>query len=289
MKPVAQTNLQLYNQLRAQGYSDEQLAVVHRAYEFLITIYPGYYQADGKPFVTHCVGVASILGYLNFPIAFVAVGLLHNIYGNGDFGDGLSHVATRHRRRIVREAVGERIEAAIDRFPQSRIKQNTLPNLISSLDQLDEIGKKLVVIDLADYLEKYVDLGVCYWGNSRWVTDAVGKHGETLMAIASRLGYPRLAAMLKEAFAQADAAQIPNSLRASSGWQELDLIVPRSCGRRLRPVLRKQLNRLWCLAGRTFPIRRRLRRLAQLLAARIRSSIHKSTADPLSLRPPAKR
>jgi (p)ppGpp synthase/HD superfamily hydrolase len=261
MEPVAQTNLQLYNQLRAQGYIDEQLAVVHRAYEFLITIYPGYHQADGKPFVAHTVGVASILGYLNFPVDFVAVGLLHNLYGNGDFGDGLSYVATKRRRRIVREAVGELIEAAIDRFPKCRINQQTLPNLMSSLDQPGEIDKKLIVIDLADYLEKYIDLGVCYWGNSRWVTDAVGKHGETLVAIASRLGYPQLAAMLKEAFAQTDATQIPDSLRASSGWQGMDLIVPRSCRRRLRPVLRKKLTSLWRLLRRTFPIRQRLRQL----------------------------
>ena len=266
MELIAQTNLQLYNQLRAQGYSDEQLAVVHRAYEFLITIYPGYYQADGKPFVAHTVGVASILGYLNFPVDLVAVGLLHNIYGNGDFGDGLSYVATKRRRRMVREAVGEPIEAAIDRFPQCRINQKTLPNLISSLDQFDEIDKKLVVIDLADYLEKYVDLGVCYWGNSQWVTDAIAKHGETLIAIASRLGYPQLAAMLKDAFAQTDAAQIPDSLRASSGWQELDLIVPRSCRRLLRPILVEQLNGLWRSARRTFPIRRRLRQLRSAIS-----------------------
>jgi (p)ppGpp synthase/HD superfamily hydrolase len=259
MELIAQTNLQLYNQLRAQGYSDEQLAVVHRAYEFLITIYPGYYQADGKPFVAHTVGVASLLGYLHFPVDFVAVGLLHNTYGNGDFGDGLRNVATKRRRRIVREAVGEPIEAAIERFPRCRIKQKTLPNLMSSLDRLDETHKKLIVIDLADYLEKYVDLGVCYWGNSRGVTDAVGKHGETLIVIAGRLGYPQLAAMLKEAFAHANTTQIPDSLRASSGWKELDLIVPRSCRRRLRPALRKQLNSLWRSMRRTFPIRRRLR------------------------------
>jgi hypothetical protein len=244
-----------------QGYSDTQLAVVHRAYELLITIYPGYYQADGKPFVAHTVGVASILGHLHFPVDLVAVGLLHNIYGNGDFGDGLNFVATRHRRRIVREAVGEPIEATINRFSKCRIQRGTLPDLRNRLDQLDPIHKRLIVIDLADYLEKYVDLGVCYWGNNRWITDAVAKDGENLIAVASRLGYPQLGAMLKEAFAQANAAQIPDSLRASNGWEKLDLIVPRSCRRLLRPVLRKQLNGLWRSLRRTFPIRRRLRQL----------------------------
>ena len=88
MERVAQTNLQLYNQLRAQGYSQKELVIVHRAYEFLTTIYPGYFQADGKPFVAHTVGVASILAHLQLPAEFIAAGLLHNIYGNGDFGDG---------------------------------------------------------------------------------------------------------------------------------------------------------------------------------------------------------
>jgi (p)ppGpp synthase/HD superfamily hydrolase len=251
MELVSQTNLQLYNQLRAQGYSDEQLVVVHRAYEFLITIYPGYYQADGKPFVAHTVGVASILGYLNFPVDFVAVGLLHNIYDNGDFGDGLRSVANTQRRRIVRKAVGETIEAAIERFPRCRIKQETLPNLVHNLDQFDESHKKLIVIDLADYLEKYIDLGVCYWGNSREVKDTVAKHGDALITIANRLGYPPLAAMLDRAFTLAGTAQIPDSLRASSGWKELDLIVPRSCRQRLGPVLRKRLDGLWRLVRRT--------------------------------------
>jgi Domain of unknown function (DUF6817) len=265
VKHIAQTNLQLYNQLRSQGYNDEQLVVVHRAYEFLIKIYPGYYQADGKPFVAHTVGVASILGYLNFAVDFIAVGLLHNIYGNGDFGDGLRSVATRRRRRIVWEAVGETIEAAIERFPKCRIKWRTLSNLINSLDEFDEDHKKLIVIDLADCLEKYIDLGVCYWGNSRSLTDHVAQYGETLVAIASRLCYPQLATMLSEAFAQANGTQIPDCLRASGRWKELELIVPRSCRQRVRPALYKQLSSLRRLACRTFPIRRWLRQLCSAI------------------------
>jgi (p)ppGpp synthase/HD superfamily hydrolase len=258
---VAQTNLQLYNQLRAQGYGDEELLVVHRAYEFLTTIYPGYYQADGKPFVAHTVGVASILGHLHLPTEFIAAGLLHNIYGNGDFGDGRRRVATARRRRIVRKAVGDRIEVLIERFPRCRIRRKRTPDILSCIDQFDEIDKKLIVMDLADYLEKYVDLGACYWGDSQSLADTVAQHGETLMALADRLGYPQLTALLNEAFSHARAAQIPDSLRASNGWKGMDLVVPRSCRRRLRPILIRQLNRLWRSLRTTFPIRRRLRQL----------------------------
>ena len=61
---VAQTNIQLYNQLRRRGLDRDELVLVHRAYELLTTLYSGYYQGDGKPFVAHGVGVASILAEL---------------------------------------------------------------------------------------------------------------------------------------------------------------------------------------------------------------------------------
>jgi hypothetical protein len=89
------------------------------------------------------------------------------VAANGDFGDGLNSVATKRRRRIVRGVVGEPIEAAINPFPKCRIKQGTLPSLMSSLNQFDEIDKKLIALDLADYLEKYTELGVCYGGHSQ--------------------------------------------------------------------------------------------------------------------------
>ena len=265
MEHVAQTNLQLYNQLRAQGRSLEELEVVHRAYEFLTTIYPGYYQADGKPFVAHTVGVASILAHLGLPTEFVAAGLLHNIYGNGDFGDGLSNVVTEARRRIVRKEVGERIEVLIDRFRKFRVGPKSIQDISSRLDQVDQSDKNLVIIDLADYLEKYVDLGVCYWGNSRSLVDVVAKHGEQLIAIAMRLGYPQLATMLAEAFEQASEAEIPDSLRTSNGRKQLELVVPRSCRVRLRIVLLRRLSALWQRLGRRTRIRRRIRQARSVI------------------------
>ena len=99
MWPVAQTNLQLYNQLRARGWSPAELGLLHRAYELTVSLYSGYFQNDGKPFVAHTVGVASILGHLERPAELVAAGLLHNVYTNGDFGDGRVYSARTARRR----------------------------------------------------------------------------------------------------------------------------------------------------------------------------------------------
>src|SRR5436190_16505729 len=161
---IAQTNIQLYNQLRERGFALDDLLLVHRAYEFLITLYPAHYQADGKPFVAHGVGVASIVAELDQPGQLVAFGLLHNIYGNADFGDGADGGATPFRRELVREAVGAEIEALLVRFPELRIRPGNVEEIRQGLSELDESGRRLLLVDLADYLEKYVDLGVLYFG-----------------------------------------------------------------------------------------------------------------------------
>jgi glycosyltransferase involved in cell wall biosynthesis len=240
MRDIAQTHLQLYNQLRRQEKSEEDLARIHRAYELATNLYPGYYQADGKPFVTHCVGVASILAHLGLNAEFVAAGLLHNIYDNGDFGDGRRKVITKARRGLVRNAVGDDIEALIDRFRAFRILPATIDEIWARLDQFNQTERNLIMMDLADHLEKYQDGGVFYFGDNHWVVDFVHQYGDRLTAIAMRLGQPRFAAMLREAFEQTPD-EVPRVLRTSRKY--LELIVPMSCRRRVYPLLRRRLNR----------------------------------------------
>jgi (p)ppGpp synthase/HD superfamily hydrolase len=238
---IAQTNIQLYNQLREAGRSSEELVAVHRAYQFLSKLYPGYYQADGKPFVAHGVGVASILAWLDQPVDFVAVGLLHNVYGNGDFGDGRAPGITPARTRLVRAAAGETVEQLLERFRGMRIHAGTLERVRRSLPELGETDRRLILVELADHLEKYVDLGVLYFGDHDWVQTE--RLGADLVALANELGEPRLAEMLTSAFAEAAAADVPPELRPYDGRSFLKLEVPHSCRRRLLPRVRARARR----------------------------------------------
>jgi uncharacterized protein DUF6817 len=263
---AAQTNIQLYNQLRDAGLSRDDLVLVRRAYDLLTTLYPGYYQADGKPFVAHGVGVASILASLDQPAEIVAVGLLHNVYGNADFGDGRGSGATPFRRRLVREAVGERIEDLLVRFAKVRIRPHEVEGARRALPELGETERRLLIVDVADHLEKYVDLGVLYFGENDWIVGTTDRIGRELIEIADELGEPTLSNMLSTAFADASAhaADVPVELRASGGRRYLELVIPRSCRRRLPLKLR----------GRLRQIRRRVRLTTRLrqspIAARLR-------------------
>jgi (p)ppGpp synthase/HD superfamily hydrolase len=254
---VAQTNVQLYNELRVRGVARNELVLVHRAYELLTTLYPGYYQADGKPFVAHTVGVASILGQLGQPSEIVAVGLLHNVYGNADFGDGRGPGATPARRRLVRDELGARIEELLVRFAQLRTQGGAAGTSPSRVGALDDTERRLLIVDLADHLEKYVDLGVLYYGENDWIIDTERRIGSQLMQLAEELGEPRLVEALRSGFADAaaHAEVVPFELRPSDGRRYLTLVVPRSCRRRLLPAVRDWIRQV---RGRLRP-RTRLR------------------------------
>ena len=228
---IAQTNLQLYNQLRRRGLAVDELLLVHRAYELLTELYSGYYQGDGKPFVAHPVGVASILAEIGQPTEIVAMALLHAVYGNADFGDGRDSGATPERRRVVREAVGEQVEALVCRFTDLRLHPDTIEQDRRAVARLDATGRRLQLVAIADHLEKYVDLGVLYFGDQEEIVDWTRRIGSELIEMAGELGQPRLAAMLTEAFADAadESQNVPAELRASDGSRHLKLLVPRSC------------------------------------------------------------
>lgn len=243
---VAQTHLQLFNQLRAEGRALDELESLHRAYELLADLYSGHYQADGKPFVCHGVGVASILGRLGMPAEMLAVAMLHNVYGNADFGDGRQGAATRSRREVVRRVVGARVEELVFRFRSLRITATSIDGLMARLEELDADDRALLVVDLADLLEKHTDLGALYFGDGRWVFEQVGSFGGKAIDLARRLEQPVLASALESAFTEVRLAAegFPPELRASEGRKYMQLLVPRSCRRRVRARLGATTQRL---------------------------------------------
>ena len=229
MFPIAQTNIQLFNQLRRIGMVEEDMALIRRAYDLSMKLYSGYFQADGKPFVCHGAGVASIVAYLGLPAEIVAAGCIHNIYGNGDFGDGLKNSITPDRRKMVQNDVSPEVESLLSRFKELRLDPQRMKEIHEETGKLNPVDRHLVVMDLADLLEKYVDLGVLYYGDNRWVTDLVKDHGGLAVQLAERLDYPELATALREAFLQASRESVPDAFKSGKDWRVLRLIVPLSC------------------------------------------------------------
>jgi hypothetical protein len=234
---VAQTNIQLYNQLRAHGMSLDDMLLIRRAYELNTTLYTGYFQADGKPFVSHGIGVASVLTEIGQPADVIAFGLLHNVYGNGDFGDNRGPGPTPKRRQLVRDAVGDRIELMCERFGRNRVTDRSIDGMLEHLGESDEWLRTLMVVDLADTVEKHADLGCLYYGDGEWIIGEVRRAGAKFVELANALGERELATMLSESFDRvaAETEMVPMELRPADGRQYSKLVVPRSCRRRRQP------------------------------------------------------
>ena len=264
MESVAQTNIQLYNQLRRQGCDDAELRQVHLAYELAVTLYTGCFGADRKPFVAHSVGVASIVAHLDAPAELIAAAVLHNIYGNGDFGDGLHNRATDRRRRVVQQAVGDRIEAIVHRFHRRRVRLNPGEGYRQRIDRLAAEDREVLLFDLADVIEKHVDGSVLYHGDGDWITTPVAQHGTYLIELAGQIGQPALARMLADGFAAvARDPGLPEALRAPRNRRHLVLVVPQSCRRRWIPQAAKIARWLLQPGGWARTLRRYRQRLAE--------------------------
>lgn len=238
LQQIARTNVQLLNQLIQQGRSEELLKRVHRAYDLAVELYSGYFHGDGKPFVSHVVAVASIIGHLGQSDDLVVAAVVHNIYTNGDFGDGKAKVVTPDRQKRARAVVGRRVDDLLIRFRDLRVR-TSLDRILHEFDTLSEDDRQLLLMDLADHYEKYLDGALAYYGDCSWILDFDVPNMPRLVELAERLGYPDFGNMLAAALQeQLDwMKKVPEVLRTKDGQRYLALRVPGSC------ELKSQLQR----------------------------------------------
>lgn len=265
----AQTNIQLFNQLVNDGYATTELTCIRNAYELAMHLFTGRFQASGKMFLAHVVGTASILGSLHLPTAVVAVGLIHNVYMQGDFGDWKNGI-TDAKRKYIRDAVGKDAEEYAYRFNSLvRGKSQFVRASYDYLENLSPIERNLTLIILADLLEQHLDFGVLYYGNVEERLDFIKNDGHIMIETAEKLGFPTLAANLEAAFKETVLADIPVELRNTNGLSHSFVIAPQSHCRRLSIKVFRELDRR--LRYSHHPLASSLRRLYSILRARGKS------------------
>lgn len=238
----AQTNLQLYRQLRGGGFAGPELGVVHAAYELAARLFAGRFQASGKVFLAHVVGVASILATLRSSAAIVAAGLLHDVYRSGDFGDGRTG-ASDARRESVRQAVGAEVERYVHRFACLPWTPDTMLAARDEPGRFDSVDQAVLAMRLADLLEHHLDLGVLHYADAEARCARVRRDGRLMIELAGTLGFPALATELGRVFEETVSVEIPPELRDTSGRTRAFVIAPRSYRRRWTAALRAARDR----------------------------------------------
>lgn len=237
MRPYARTNIQLFNQLRGEGYSNEDIGYVQNAYELAMQLFTCIYRPSGCTFISHLVGTASILATLHVPIKLIVTGLLHAAYEHGDFGIIGIGTIPNAKRKYVKHAVGDEVEEYVARYTNLEWNSQTIPVIWNSLDALDHKDREVLLIRLANELEDNLNLGALYCHNAERRKRYIERWGPNMVEMAYKLEFPALAAELEHVFEETVSGTIPPELCSRNGRDRAYLIPPKSYQKGLTGVI----------------------------------------------------
>src|SRR5581483_7997363 len=235
----AQTNLQLYGQLVAAGRANGDLVRVRDAYDLSTRLFTGQLRPEGRPFVCHLVGVASLLAMLDAPRDAMLAGLLHSAYTHGDFGAG-SGRATPRARGEVRAVVGDAVERLVALYATHPWNAATLARWQADAPRLDGDERHVALIRLADVFEDMLDDGAAR--SSKASNPNRDVPVAEIARFADAMGYAGVrAAMLAIPARRANAPEVA-ALRSNHAGSYV--VGPASWREKARPRLRRLVARM---------------------------------------------
>jgi (p)ppGpp synthase/HD superfamily hydrolase len=237
----AQTNIQLFDQLRGEGYSNAELNLIRQAYALAVKLFTGLYRPCGKTFIAHVIGTASILSEQGVSANLIAAALVHAAYEHGDFGTAKKGISIA-KREHVRRVVGKVVEEHVARYAALRWSPDSIPAIYDGLDELAPIDREILLMRLANELDDLRDLGILYSVKAERKRIHYGQFGPVMIKMAERLGFPLLAAELTQALTEAASAEVFSGLRSRN--RRTTRFAPRSYRRRTGIALREELGRL---------------------------------------------
>lgn len=248
----AQSNIQLFNQLVANGYSEDELLGVANAYKLVMNLFTGVFRSCGKTFIAHLVGTASVLVNLKAPGEIVVGGLLHAAYASGEFGDG-TRGATPAKRAQLKSVVGKKAEEYVYRYTLWPEDEKPSTSAADYVEVLSPLEKDVLLIRLANQLEEYVDLGMLYSGHGRQ-NKYISEENYIFVEVAQILGFPSLAAELHTVFEEASFTTIPPAFTNITDRNGSYLLPPKTHRKRFSIALYHLLKRLRSGIARRLPI-----------------------------------
>jgi (p)ppGpp synthase/HD superfamily hydrolase len=233
MPEIAQTNLQLYNQLIAAGWSDADLDRTQAAYALAADLFAGQIRSSGKTFLEHLVGTASAVAAVGGRPDLVHAGLLHATYTFGEFGDGERNT-TASKRAAVRAVIGAEAEELVAEYATLGYSAATIQDWQERAHMLSPREHDLAVLRLANEVDEHIDLGTRYSDRNGhpMSSDPVF---ETMIVLAHELDEPALADLMDRIQVDEADVAVPVVLRSRASGREV--IAPRSYWRRPKLVI----------------------------------------------------
>jgi HD domain len=221
---IAQTNLQLFNQLMAAGWSDVQLERTQAAYAFATDLFAGKMRSSGKTLVEHVVGTASAVAVTGGRPPLVHAALLHAAYTFGEFG-GRHHSSVPSKRAAVRAVIGDEAEELVAGYASLGYSAATIRDWRQRGSDLTAREHDLAVLRIANEVDEHTDFGTRYSdrGGHPMSSDAIF---ETMISLAHEIEEPVLAALMDQIRLGEIDVTVPPVLRSMAN--EMEVIAPRT-------------------------------------------------------------
>ena len=198
---IAQTHLQLFQQMRSKGYSAAELVMVAAAYRTATKLFANRFRTCGRPFVSHLVGTSAILVWLKAPIPIVVAAMSHAAYQEGDFANSLEGVTLRKRKEL-RAAIGAEAEELVAAYTAGSRSLTGISASYARFHQMSPVERDVLLIQLANELDDYRDLASNYTANAEERIAVIRQCGSQQAEMAEWLGRPELAQALRETYAE---------------------------------------------------------------------------------------
>jgi (p)ppGpp synthase/HD superfamily hydrolase len=234
---IPQTHLQLFQQMRAEGYTAAELAMVAQAYQLATKLFANRFRPCGRPFVAHLVGTSAVLVWLKCPIHMVLAELLHAAYQEGDFPSSLEGM-TETKRTDLRAAIGVQAEELVAAYTAGSRSLTGLMASYARFNQMSAFERDILLMQLANELDDYRELAGNHAANADERVDVIRQCGRQQVEMAHWLGRPQLAQALQETYAESlAAAAVPAPL--VSKFADGYAILPAACRTRFTILARR--------------------------------------------------
>lgn len=264
----AHTHVQLNDQLHRQAYTEADQRLVARAYALAVRLFTGRFLPSGTPFLHHVVRTASIVARQGAAGETVAAALLHSVYAQGDFGDGVRWFSPSKEARVV-EALGGSAAALVGRYRRMKWNVETIPALRERVASLDELDREALLIRLANDLEHNIDGEILYFAESE--SQRVRLLGPEMAEMAVALGHQELASDLKRAHERALSARVPAPIATlSAEGDSLGVFRVGASGSDSKLIL--PASAIPCPPSKDLPSRSLWRRIARGVRKRLRTA-----------------
>ena len=240
MKTLAQTNIQLFKQLEAAGYSCREIERAASAYQLASRLFSAQYRGSGKPFVSHLIGTASALALDANTVEELCAGLLHAAYEAGTFPFDTYREITARKRAYVACCIGEDAEQLVFAYHNTPWTPESLADFLAEPTSLPH---HTVRLRLANELDDLWDDGMYFSGKGKAASLASAHFRSDLRRAATKVQAPTLGAALAEALDRYEELMhqvaAPGLVGRSFSYLQLPPCTTRTLRHRLGRALRR--------------------------------------------------